>query len=120
MEYEPGNYHISINTLPALEKNGDLEMDVEIRVGIPEPGWVQFTNTNKIGKVSLYTVLGDKYLRFYSMDVSGFPESQKLKLLPGPYKVHFLKYPGTPSMDETVLDFRVESNATTELELKLK
>jgi len=117
LEYEPGNYAISINTMPPMQKNGDLDMDVEITVGIPEPGWVQFTNTNKIGKVSLYTVLGDKYLRFYSMDVNGYPESQKLRLSPGPYKVHFLKYPGNISLEEEVLDFRVESTETTQVEL---
>lgn len=117
LEYEPGNYHISINTLPPMELNGDLEMDLEIRVGIPEPGWVQFTNTNKIGRISLYTVLGDRYLKFYTMDVNGFPESQKLKLLPGPYKVHFLKYSGNASLEETVVDFRVEGAETTQLEL---
>jgi hypothetical protein len=120
LEYESGSYHITINTLPVTEIYTDLEFESELQVPIEEPGWIQFTNTNKIGKVSLYTILGDQFLRFYTMDVNGFPESQKLRLKPGSYKAHFIKYPGTPSHEEMVMDFRVESNATTELELKVK
>jgi hypothetical protein len=52
------------------------------------------------------------------MDVSGFPQSQKLQLLPGLYKVHYLKYSGTSIvLEEKVEDFKVESNQTTNMEL---
>ncbi len=118
LEYESGTYHIQINTLPATDLYTDLEFDKELQVGIDEPGWIQFTNTNKIGKVSLYTILGDRYLMFYSMDVNGFPESQKLRLKPGLYKVHYLKYSGSNIvMEEKVEDFKVKSNETTQMEL---
>ncbi|MBA3829670.1 MAG: VWA domain-containing protein [Taibaiella sp.] len=118
LEYEPGNYHISVNTMPPKEFNVDLDLDNETVIPIPEPGYIQFTNTNPLGKVQLYCVLGDQFLKFYTMDISGAPGTQKLQLLPGLYKVHFPKNAKMPTLSESVLDFRVDSNQTTELEIK--
>jgi len=119
LNYDPGNYFIEINTLPASRRNADIEFGSQTVIHIPEPGWVQFTNTNNLGKISLYCVLGDKYARFYGMDISGTSlETQKVKLQPGTYQVHYLKNPNIKFSNEEVLTFRVKSNETTSLELK--
>jgi len=118
IEYAPGNYHVSVNTLPPLEFNIDLDLESESDIHIPEPGYVQITNANPLGKATFYTVRGDQFLAFYKMNVDGVPASQKLRLQPGPYKVHFIKDPKQPLADETVIDFRVNSNETTEVILK--
>ncbi|MGN6567501.1 MAG: hypothetical protein ACTHJ0_06100, partial [Flavipsychrobacter sp.] len=118
IEYEPGTYHVSVNTFPPTERYIDLDMESEAVITIPEPGWVQITNTNPLGKATFYTIRGDQYLPFYKMNIDGMPASQKLRLQPGPYKVHFIRDPKQPMADETVIDFRVNSNATTEVMLK--
>lgn len=118
VEYEPGTYHVSVNTFPPSEYYIDLDMESEADIRIPEPGWVQITNTNPLGKATFYTIRGDQFLPFYKMNIDGVPASQKLRLQPGPYKVHFIKDPKQPMADETVIDFRVNSNATTEVMLK--
>ncbi len=79
---------------------------------------MQFTNTNAIGKVALYTPLGDQFVRFYVLDVNGTPAGQKLRLQPGVYEAHFRKNANTPGQQETVQKFIVNSNNTVEVELK--
>ncbi|HXS38456.1 MAG TPA: hypothetical protein VN721_17265 [Flavipsychrobacter sp.] len=118
LEYPAGDYHITVNTLPKMEDYVSLDFEVQTIINIAEPGYIQFTNTNKIGKVSLYCVLGDEYLNFYSMSVSGFPESQKLELKPGLYQAHFIKNPNLPLQSETVVPFQIKSNQITQIELQ--
>lgn len=117
LEYEPGNYLVEVNTLPPFRRNLDLDFYSEYDLRLPQPGDIQFTNQNKIGKVSLYYVLGDEYARFYTIDVDGNPAGQKLQLLPGPYQAHFMD-PKVPYAKEVVVPFNVKSNEVTELELK--
>ena len=119
LEYEPGNYFIEINTLPVTRRNTDVEFGSQSIINIPEPGWVQFTNTNNMGKISLYTPLGDKFARFYGMEVSGRSlESQKLKLQPGTYRVHYMKDPNIKFSNEATMIFQVKSGQVTDVELK--
>jgi len=118
VEYEPGTYHVSVNTFPPSEFYLDLDMESEADITILEPGWVQIMNTNPMGKVTLYTQRGDQFLPFYKWSIDGVPASQKLRLQPGPYKVHFIKDPKEPMADETVIDFQVKSNEVTEVILK--
>jgi len=118
LDYEPGNYYGEINTLPVTKFNTDVEFGSQSVIYVPEPGYVQFTNTNNVGKISLYMPLGDKYVRFYGFDINGVPASQKLKMKPGTYQVHFLKDPNMKFSGEAVLSFTVKSNLTTDLELK--
>jgi hypothetical protein len=119
LNYDPGNYFIEINTLPASRRNADVEFGSQTVIHIPVPGWVQFTNTNNMGKISLYCALGDKYVRFYGMEINGTSqETQKLKLQPGTYQVHFMKDPNIKFSNEEVMTFRVKSNETTIVELK--
>lgn len=87
-------------------------------IQLPEPGYVQFTNNNRVGTVSLYFPLGNQFVRFYSLDIIGHPENQRLALKPGPYEVHWSKTPNVPVQNETVLRFQVKSNSVTEVELQ--
>lgn len=117
LEYTPGNYHIEINTLPVTKANTDIDFGNTTIIGIKQPGFVQFTNTNAVGKVALYYELGNQFVRFYFMDLNGDPKTQKLRLQPGRYEVHWKKNPSMPYAEETVYSFQVKANAVTELEL---
>jgi hypothetical protein len=118
LEYEPGNYHIEFNTLPVEKRNVDLDFGVMVAIDIAEPGYVQFTNTDPIGKLYLWYPLGDQFVRFYGMDLNGNSEAQKLRLQPGIYEAHWKKNPKLPLEPDQVQRFRVKSNETTEVELK--
>ncbi len=117
-EYEPGNYHVEINTLPMMIRNIDLEFGWSYTIDIPEPGWIQFTNTNAKGRITLWSVLGDQFAKFYALEISGNPQTQKVKLLPGYYEVHWKENTGRPYEPEKIEKFFVRSNQTTELEIK--
>ncbi|RYD59364.1 MAG: VWA domain-containing protein [Sphingobacteriales bacterium] len=118
LEYEPGNYYIEVNTLPIFKRNLDLEFDYTYDLQIPEDGFVNFTNTNAVGKVRLYMPLGDQFLQFHALTVPGNADGQKLKLQPGTYEAHFIKNPNLPLQDDTVIRFNVKSNQITDLELQ--
>ncbi len=117
MEYEPGNYHIEINTLPIDHRSVDLEIGAEIVIRVEKPGYVQFTNTNNIGNVILYYQLGDQFVTFYKMDIPGDPEKQKLRLQRGNYRVAYRKFAAAPTSAQEMKDFNVKTNLTTEIEL---
>ncbi len=117
VEYEPGNYHIEINTLPIDHKSVDLEFGAEIVIKIEKPGYVQFTNTNNIGNIALYYQLGDQFVSFYKMDITGNLEKQKLRLQRGNYRVAFRKFAGAPTSSQEFKEFNVKTNLTTEIEL---
>lgn len=117
VEYEPGNYHIEINTLPIDHKSVDLEFGAEIVIKIEKPGYVQFTNTNNIGNIVLYYQLGDQFVSFYKMDITGDLEKQKLRLQRGNYRVAFRKFAGAPTSSQEFKEFNVKTNLTTEIEL---
>lgn len=113
VSYEPGNYHIEINTLPPDRRNIDLDFGATYYIRVPEPGFVQFTNDLPKGKVALYYPLGDQYARFYTIDISGNAEQQKLQLQPGQYEAHYRD----GARGEIVKHFQVGSNETTAVEL---
>jgi hypothetical protein len=117
-EYDPGNYHIEINTLPVSRRTVDLDFGVNVRIDIDEPGFVRFTNQTNVGKVALYTPLGDQFVRFFSMEVNGSPEAQKLRLQPGVYEAHFKRNPNLPLQDDVIQRFIVKSNDTTAVQLQ--
>lgn len=115
LPYPPGNYHIEINTLPVSVRSVDLVFGALITIPIDVPGMVQFTNSNNLGKVTLYYPLGDKYLKFWQINISGNPSTQSLELKPGPYEAHYTLAPGLP---EKVIKFQVTSDQTTNVELQ--
>lgn len=117
VEYEPGNYHIEINTLPIDHKSVDLEFGAEIVIKIEKPGYVQFTNTNNIGNIVLYYQLGDQYVSFYKMNITGEQDKQKLRLQRGNYRVAYRKFASAPTASQEFKEFNVKTNLTTEIEL---
>jgi len=118
LEYEPGNYYIEVNTTPISRHNIDLEFGIQMEILIPEPGWVQFTNTSPLGFVALYHQLGDRFVRFAAMTVDGRADRQKMRLQPGPYEAHWIPNPNLPYAKESVVSFTVKSDKTTDVELK--
>lgn len=117
MDYESGNYHIEINTLPVSRRTIDLDFASSYRIDIPEPGYVEFTNENDLGKVGLFYQLGDQFVQFYAIEINGNPEKQKLRLQPGKYQARYKKNPQIPVHNEEKHVFHIRSNQTTTLEL---
>jgi hypothetical protein len=115
LPYPPGNYHIEINTLPVSVRSTDLSFGATVVIPIDEPGTIQITNKNEMGKVNFFAPRGDKYMQFFQMNINGNPALQSLEVLPGIYEVHFSLAPGLP---EKVLTFHIRSNETTNIELQ--
>jgi len=117
IEYEPGNYHIEINTFPKEIRNVDLDFDDESVIRIAQPGFAKFTAEAKTRYVTLYQRLGDKFLSFHTLDLSE-PASQHLSMQPGEYQAHYLKGPGQSSAAEQVIPFLIVTTKETEVILK--
>lgn len=118
LPYEPTNYHIEINTLPPMILNVDLEFSNVKLISIKETGTVQITNQNNVGKVQFWYQLGDTYVPFYEMMVSGNATLQKVDFLPGLYQARFYTGPVTPLSKAEVIQFRIKSNMTTSIQLE--
>jgi len=117
LDYAPGNYYVEVNTLPITRYNLDIDFGSTTELKLPEPGFVQFTNTDAVGRVSLYAPLGDRYVSFYALDVSGNPAAQQVQLKPGTYEAHFTRS-NLPYARESVVKFLIKSNAITEVQLQ--
>lgn len=112
LEYDPGMYRVSINTLPRTERTlKDLKFGEVSVITIEEPGTFAISNSFK-GRVQLWYQRGASFEPFHDMELSGNPADQKLDLLPGPYKVYFFK-----DGKEQMLNFKVKSNTVTNLAL---
>ncbi len=117
VEYEPGNYHIEINTFPVDIRNVDLDFN-QTEIGIPQPGFAKFNNLDgKAHDITLWRRLGDKFLQFYRLDIKS-PVSQHLPIQPGEYQVHYQKGPGQRGMAEKVVTFLIKATEETEVILK--
>lgn len=118
LDYEPGNYFVQINTYPPLRYNLDIDFGSETEIHVPEAGFLQITNTNNVGRITLYQNMGDKFVRFGEHMITGNLEAQKIEMRPGVYEIHFVKNPGVPYAEETVIRVRVTSLKTTDLMLQ--
>ncbi|MBL7720075.1 MAG: VWA domain-containing protein [Flavipsychrobacter sp.] len=121
LKYEPGSYHVTVNTRPLSHFYIDLDMNYTKVITLPEPGHVRFVPAdNKQTTATLYTPLGDKFVKFYGVDVGpNAPlDSLKVELKPGPYEVRFVKNPKVSGSYEQVIPFTVKSNEVIEVELK--
>ena len=117
--YSPGTYYIEINTKPPLKyAMYDISFGAKHVVQIPEPGFVQITNTNRVGKVEFTHYLNDADARFHVMTVNGNLLDQKEMMRPGNYKVFFNARPGMPQAGKKFIAFKIVSNKTVEIELK--
>jgi hypothetical protein len=114
--YEPGSYHVTVNTLPMSHFYIDLDMNSTKTITLNEPGFVRFTNSSNAEKAILYTPLGDKYVKFHGIDLNGPADSMKVELRPGPYEVRFQRDPKKSA--EEVIQFTIRSNDTSQIELK--
>jgi hypothetical protein len=111
--YEPGTYYVELNTLPVTRRSLEIDLGGTTEVLIPEPGWVQFTNTAPIeGPVTLYAPLGDGFASFLKIDITGNLPEQKIRLQPGTYEARWLRE-GTP----VIVRFLVKSDQTTTSQL---
>ena len=114
LKYEPGNYHIEINTFPKEIRNEDIDFDGEFVITIKQPGFVNFVSDGSAHVVSLFQRYGDKFLAFYTLDLND-PRSHNLRMQPGEYQVHYQKGPGQSSVTEQVKPFLVKPTQTTEV-----
>jgi von Willebrand factor type A domain len=119
LEYEPGNYHIDIETYPTDRRNLDLEFDEIKEVQIQQPGFVKFTTEMKNGTLNLFKAVGDKFLQFDARNVND-TAMHHLRIQPGQYQVHYLKDPSKPYAKETVISFAVKPTQETVVELPVK
>ncbi|HTO15102.1 MAG TPA: VWA domain-containing protein [Edaphocola sp.] len=112
LEYEPGIYHIEINTLPPLVLTlPDLKFGEVNIVDIKEPGIIA-VNSNLRGKIQLWYQRGTKYEPFYDMVLTGNIEKQKQELQPGVYLLYYFK-----DGKEQNMKFTIKSNFTTTINL---
>jgi hypothetical protein len=118
IQYEPGNYHIEINTFPKEIRNVDLDFDDVSVIRIAQPGFAKFTASDpKTRYITLYQRLGDKFLSFHTLDLSD-PASRHLSMQPGEYQAHYQKGPGQSAASEQVVPFLVKATAETEVMIK--
>lgn len=113
IEYEPGNYHIEINTFPVDIRNVDLDFN-ETVIEIMQPGFAKFSGDPTARNITLWRRLGDKFTQFFLLDMNN-PASQHLQIQPGEYQVHYQKgkLPG-----EKVVQFLIKTKQETEVILK--
>ena len=115
LEYDPGNYHIMINTFPQIDRNTDIDFDETI-IQIPQPGFVKFTHDDKTRVVVLYKQEGDRFLSFHTLDLKDV-DTQPLRIQPGAYQAHYHKGPGGASASEKVITFLVKATQLTTVDL---
>lgn len=118
LKYDPGQYYIEINTLPAYKTVIFIDFFAENYVFLKEPGTVQFTNSSPLGKVALQCVLGDAFATFHEINITGRISDQTLELLPGIYKAVIPIDPKMPLAGTKLVDFKVESGKNTQIELR--
>lgn len=116
LEYEPGNYHVEINTFPMDRRNVDLDFTEKV-IGILPPGFAKFVGEQDMNSVTLYQRLGEKFMSFSTIKLAD-PVSQHLQIQPGEYQAHFHKGPGGSYASEKVVTFFIKSNEETEVLLK--
>jgi hypothetical protein len=113
IEYEPGNYHVRINTFPEEVRNVDLDFD-EAVITIQQPGFAKFTGDGKLQKVTLWKRLGDKFVPFYELKLSD-PQSQHLRIQPGEYQAHYQRGPSPLTSLDKAKMFVVKPTQETEV-----
>ncbi len=118
MEYEPGNYHIRINTFPEDIRNMDLDDVTAGGIAIPQPGFVKFSTELKTNTVDLFRELGDKYVQFATINLAD-PKAQHLQIQPGKYQAHYSNGTSKFAASVRVLPFQVFSTKETEVILVL-
>lgn len=117
LEYEPGTYYVEIKTMPATKFSIDMSFGAYYELQIHEPGFLQITNTEMVGKINLQQVDGDMFMNFHQMNITGNLESQKLELQPGLYKIIYPADPRFPQAGTREVKFNILSNKATLVKL---
>ncbi len=114
--YDPGEYYVEINTMPPTKLHTEISFGAVTEIQLAQDGAVVFTNQQPIGDVTLYFEDGDSFSDFLAVKVNG--PSQALFLKPGLYKAEFIPA-GLPKESRPIIvDFKVEAEKTTNVELK--
>jgi|GEM_PF-1535440 len=117
--YEPGTYYVEINSLPTYKASIDISFDASFEIQLPEPGTLAIMNSNALGKIQLQTTLGDQFVTFYTMNITGNLNEQRLQLLSNyPLRIVYPVDPKNPALGTKQIPFRINPNNTLELELK--
>lgn len=116
-EYEEGNYHVVINTFPEDIRNTDLTSNMEVRIGIPQPGSAKFVVTAKTSKLVLQKQEGTRFVPFFSLNLNELP-GDKIAIQPGNYQAVYNNGQTKFSTSDRVVNFTVSSNKETEVLIK--
>ena len=116
LEYDPGNYHIMINTFPPIDRNVDMDFSESV-ILIPQPGFGKFIADDNIKTTDLYKQEGDKFLYFYTLNLSD-PASKHLRIQPGMYQAHFRKGPAGPLSKDQVITFLIKATEENIIEIR--
>jgi hypothetical protein len=117
--YEPGTYYIEVSSLPPYKASIDITFDASFEIQLPEPGTLAIMNSNALGKIQLQTLLGDQYVTFYTMNITGNTNDQRVQLLSNyPLRIVYQVDPKNPALGTRELPFRIKPNNILELELK--
>lgn len=116
--YEPGTYYVEIPTMPVTKFSVDLTFGAIYELQIAEPGQLQITNTNNLGKVQLMCELGDDFVVFNNISVNGELNKQFFVIQPGRYKAIIPVNPKMPQMGTKTIEFRITSNKLLDLLLE--
>lgn len=118
LPYDPANYHIEINTLPPLMYNIDLNFTSLKMVAIPQPGYIQITNSVPAGKIEFWFRRGGRYLHFHDMQITGNLEDQIREFLPGQYQIRFYRGASYSGGQAEVIPFTIKRKETVSIEVK--
>jgi hypothetical protein len=116
--YEPGTYYVEVNTLPAYKASIDLNFDAIYEIQIPESGTLVIMNDKPLGKIQIQSMLGDQYVTFHTMNITGNMSEQRVNLRPLQYKILYPADPNMPQAGLKEVPVRIRSNNQTELELR--
>ncbi|HLS71379.1 MAG TPA: VWA domain-containing protein [Chitinophagaceae bacterium] len=118
LPYDPANYHIEINTLPPLMYNIDLNFTSLKMVAIPQPGYIQITNSAPAGHIEFWFRRGGRYLHFHDMQITGNLEDQIREFLPGHYQIRFYRGARYSGGQPEIIPFSIKRKETVSLEVK--
>ncbi len=115
VEYDRGNYHVTINTFPPIERNLDMDYDESV-VTIPQPGSVKFVCGENAITAILSKQVGDKFQAF---DTLNFKDATPLRIniQPGIYEIRHRELRNPPGPWKMAA-FKITSNNEQPVDLK--
>ena len=116
IKYEPGNYHVIVNTFPQTERNIVLDF-TETIILLPQPGFVKFDCSEETTCLILYKLEENNFVAFDTLHLKDI-KAQSLRIQPGNYQVHYRKCEGDQSCPEKVTSFYIKTNKEKTVKLK--